>query len=237
MKTSENGINLIKEFEGCKLTAYDDGTGTWTIGYGHTKGVKEGDEITIQRAYELLQEDIQEFEGYVVDLINNGIIEFYVNQNMFDALVSFSFNLGEGNLQLLVKGRNSQTVADKILLYNHANGEVWEGLTRRRERERELFLKPCENVSRETITKSEFTDEYNETGIATVCVDKLNIRDYPSTTKGNIVGAYFYGEQFCYSHVVINDGFVWCRYVGFSGNTRYVAVKELESGKRYANCI
>jgi GH24 family phage-related lysozyme (muramidase) len=238
MNISQKGIDMIKEFEGCKLTAYDDGTGTPTIGYGHTKDVKWGDVITQEKAEELLKdEDLPEYEGYVQALINNGIIEFPLNQNMFDALTSFCMNLGNSNLIMLVKNRNASTVADKILLYNHANGEVWEGLTRRRNAERQLFLKPCENVSRETITKSEFSQEYDETGIATICVDKLNIRDYPSTSKGNIVGAYYKGEQFLYSHVVINDGFVWCRYKAYSGNIRYVAVKEISSSKRYANCV
>jgi len=237
MQISQNGIELIKEFEGCQLSAYNDGTGTWTIGYGHTRGVKQGDVITQERAIELIIEDTQESANYVQALINNGMIEFQVNQNMFDSLVSFTFNLGEGCLQTLVKDRNKETVASKMLEYCHANGEVWEGLVRRRKAEQELFLKPSENVSRETIAKTEFSNEYDETGIATICIDKLNIRDYPSTLKGNIVGHYNSGEQFCYSHVIINNGFVWCRYVSFSGNTRYVAVKEIATGKRYANCI
>jgi GH24 family phage-related lysozyme (muramidase) len=235
MQISQNGINLIKEFEGCKLTAYDDGTGTSTIGYGHTKGVKMDDIITQERAEELLKEDLIEYEGYVQALINNGIIEFPINQNQFDALTSFCMNLGESNLMMLVKNRTANIVADKILLYNHANGEVWEGLTRRRQAERELFLKHFENVSHETTSKSEFDKEYDETGRAVVQVDKLNIRDNPSL-NGNVVGSYYSGESFIYNHVVINDGYVWVRYRAYSGNIRYVAVKDMKTGKRLANC-
>jgi hypothetical protein len=185
----------------------------------------------------MLRNDLLIYGGYVQKLIDNKVIQFEVNQNMFDALTSFVYNLGFSNLTTLVTNRDMQTVSEKMLLYVNANGSVWEGLVRRRTAERDLFLKPCEIVSRETISHSEFSQEYDEIGVATICVDKLNIRDYPSTSKGNIVGSYFYGEQFCYSHVIINEGFVWCRYVSFSGKTRFVAVKELEIGKRYANCI
>jgi GH24 family phage-related lysozyme (muramidase) len=146
MNISQNGINLIKNFEGCRLKAYDDGTGTQTIGYGHTNGVKVGQVISQAQADEYLKEDLAVFENAVNSLISNHTIIFSVNQNMFDALVSFAFNLGKGNLQKLVSRRTVSEVADKMLLYVHAGGKILQGLVNRRNAERSLFLKPCDVV-------------------------------------------------------------------------------------------
>lgn len=145
MKTSEKGKDLIKEFEGCKLTAYRDPVGVWTIGYGHTRGVKEGDKITKKKADDLLSEDLERFENAVNKWSNK---KYFFNQNEFDALVSFAFNLGNGNLDKLVNygKRNRGQIADAILLYNKAGGKVLNGLVKRRKKERELFLSGLESV-------------------------------------------------------------------------------------------
>lgn len=135
-KITQRGINLIKEFEGVRLTAYKCPAGQWTIGYGHTKGVYQGMTISQAQANSFLAQDIAEFEGYV----NRQSMSFDPNQNQFDALVSFSFNLGSKNLGTLVKNRSSIQVADAILLYNKAGGKVLPGLVRRRKAERDLFL-------------------------------------------------------------------------------------------------
>lgn len=141
MKTSKKGINLIKKFEGCYLEAYQDPVGIWTIGYGHTKNVKKGQTITQEEADKLLKEDIEEFETLVNLLI---LAKYQFNQNEFDALVSFTFNCGGGNLKKLCQSgkRNKGQIADAITYYNKAGGKVLKGLTKRRNAEKELFLTP-----------------------------------------------------------------------------------------------
>jgi len=136
MQTSSNGINLIKQFEGCRLTAYKCPAGVWTIGYGHTAGVRQGQVITQSQADSYLVQDLKIYENHVNKLDLN------LNQNQFDALVSFCYNCGPGNLQKLVKGRTLTQIADALLLYNKGGGVVLRGLERRRKAERELFLKP-----------------------------------------------------------------------------------------------
>lgn len=136
MKTSENGINLIKKFEGCQLKAYKCAAGVWTIGYGHTAGVKSTDTITEMQAENYLKTDLENFEAKV-EKYNS---KYSWNQNEFDALVSFAYNIGNID-QLTANGtRERYTIAEKILCYNKAGGEVLYGLTKRREAERELFL-------------------------------------------------------------------------------------------------
>ena len=140
MKISEKGLELIKTFEGCKLTAYKDTSGVLTIGYGHTKGVKSSDKITQTKADEFLNEDVANSEKSV----NNLLKRYKFNQNEFDALVSFTFNCGSGNLLKLVKNgkRNKGQIADAILLYNKSGGQVLSGLNKRRKAERQLFCEP-----------------------------------------------------------------------------------------------
>lgn len=138
MKTSDKGITLIKSFEGCVLTAYKCPSGVWTIGYGHTAGVKQGQTITQAQAEEFLKADIVKYENYVN---NKGLS---LNQNQFDALVSFTYNCGAGNLTTLVKNRTLKQIADALLLYNKSNGKVLAGLKKRRQAERALFLTPYE---------------------------------------------------------------------------------------------
>lgn len=135
MKTSQNGINLIKRFEGCKLTAYKCPAGVWTIAYGHTAGVYSGMKITQQQADEFLKQDLVVYENHVNNLNRS------FNQNEFDALVSFCYNCGAGSLQTLCKNRTNAQIADALLLYNKGGGKVLQGLINRRKAERELFLK------------------------------------------------------------------------------------------------
>lgn len=153
-KLSQKGLALIKKFEGLRLTAYTDAVGVPTIGYGHTKTVRKTDvltkkTITEQEADALLKRDVKEFEGGVNRLtIELGIP---ITQCQFDALVSFAFNVGLGNLKkstllkkLYVMSQKDQTsiyaVADEFLRWNRAGGRVLNGLTRRRGEERLLFL-------------------------------------------------------------------------------------------------
>lgn len=141
MNISEEGVRLIMQFEGCRLKAYQCAAGAWTIGYGHTHGVKPGDEISSQEtARAMLYEDLKEYTGYVNTYIERKVIAFPVNQNQFDALTSFCYNRGSERLRELVSGKDAAAVAEAMRSYVLVGGEINEGLQRRREAERELFL-------------------------------------------------------------------------------------------------
>ena len=139
MNISGEGIALIKIFEGCKLESYRCAANVVTIGYGHIKTAKEGMVITQEEAEDLLMQDIKTYEKGVIDLV-----QVDLKQCEFDALVSFSFNLGLGSLKssTLLKRINAKDWADvphQIKRWNKANGEVLEGLVRRREAEATLW--------------------------------------------------------------------------------------------------
>jgi len=147
MKVSDNGLRLIQEFEGLRLTSYLCQAGVPTIGYGATyyadgSKVKLGQTITLQQAKQLHKDHVKEFEQSVIGLLNTT----KVNQNQFDALVSFCYNLGAGNLaksQLLrfVKANpNDPKIAAEFAKWNRAGGEVSRGLVRRRKKEAELYF-------------------------------------------------------------------------------------------------
>lgn len=141
MSVSDKGVELIAGFEGCRLEAYQCAAGVWTIGYGHTADVHEGDTLpSKEAAKELLKKDLKVYGGHVNDYVKKGIISFPLNQNQFDALTSFCYNCGSGNLKRLVSNRDAATVAGKILLYTKSGGRVLDGLVERRKKERLLFL-------------------------------------------------------------------------------------------------
>jgi len=139
MKISKEGLSLIKKFEGCELEAYKCAAGVWTIGYGSTKGVKEGDTLTEKETDSLLLHEMDEYEGYVLEAV-----EMPLSQHQFDAIVSWTFNLGPSNLnastmlKVLNKG-DYEDVPAQIKRWNKAGGKVLEGLVRRREAEALLF--------------------------------------------------------------------------------------------------
>ena len=147
MKISQEGVALIKKFEGCELDAYQDSVGVWTIGYGHTKEVKEGDKINKEEAENLLEEEMPEYEGYIENLVKVSL-----SQCEFDSLCSWVYNLGPTNLQestllrFLNEGKYDEIPA-QIKRWNKAGGKVLDGLVRRREAEALLFqAKEWENV-------------------------------------------------------------------------------------------
>jgi len=140
-KTSQPGIELIKEFEGFSSEPYQDVAGIWTNGYGHTKGVtKDTPPVSEDEAIENLKSDLLEAEEAVERLV---IVP--LNDNQFDALVSFTLNLGQGSLErsTLLKKLNGGYYHDAALEFGkwiYAGGKVVIGLIRRREKEKELFL-------------------------------------------------------------------------------------------------
>lgn len=138
--TSQAGVNLIKSFEGLRLTAYQDSAGVWTIGYGHTSGVYSGMKITEAKAEEYLKSDLKSAEKTV-----NNKVTYAINQNQFDALVSFTFNVGGGNFgsSTLLKKLNQGDIngaADEFGKWIKADGKVLDGLVKRRAAEKEMFL-------------------------------------------------------------------------------------------------
>ena len=139
MKCSQEGLALIKKFEGCRLKAYRCSANVLTIGYGHTGGVKEDDTISQPEADELLENDIAKFEEYVSD---NVIVE--LKQHQFDALVAWTFNLGVGNLRnsTMLKKLNEadyDSIPFEMRRWNKAGGKTLDGLIRRRQAESLLF--------------------------------------------------------------------------------------------------
>jgi len=140
MKVSNNGINLVKRFEGLELKAYRDSVGILTIGYGHTHAVKAGEIITGEQADAFLREDLQ-----VAELTVNTNVKVKLTQGQFDALVSFVFNLGSGNFvkSTLIKKLNAEDyagAADEFGKWVNAGGKKLSGLVKRRAAEREVFL-------------------------------------------------------------------------------------------------
>lgn len=160
-KIGQAGLDLIKQFEGCRLTAYKCAAGVLTIGYGHTAGVHSGMTITQAQADAYLLEDVAKFEKYVNNPAYVPVTD-KLNQNQFDALVSFAFNLGAGNLKKLCKGRTVAQIATAMLQYNKAGGKVLAGLTKRRKAEQALFNKAvsCTGATTATTTSTN-TEDYN----------------------------------------------------------------------------
>ena len=145
MSVSNKGVDLICEFEGEQLIAYDDGVGIWTIGFGTIKypngvRVKKGDTCTLEQAKEYMRHDLIEFEHTV-----NSSVKVPLNQNQFDALVSLAYNIGSNAFKssTLVKKLNTgeyQGAADQFNVWINAGGKRMQGLVNRRDREKLLFL-------------------------------------------------------------------------------------------------
>jgi lysozyme len=137
MKTNEAGIQLIESFEGCRLQAYQDSGGIWTIGYGHTLGVKPGDVITQAQAEQYLREDLADAEAVL-----NKAAGVDLTPNQFSALVSFQYNTGAlvgSTLMRLVNAKDFAGAQAQFGLWVNAGGQKLEGLVRRRAAEAALF--------------------------------------------------------------------------------------------------
>ncbi|EDV3146869.1 lysozyme [Salmonella enterica] len=140
MKTSDNGRAFIRAREGVKLAAYQDGGGVWTIGYGHTRGVKQGQVINHEQADEFLDSDLRQVESCISERVTVAL-----NQNQFDALVSFVFNVGrqafsDSTLLKKLNEGNYRAAADQFTRWVYDNDKFVQGLYNRRVAERDLFL-------------------------------------------------------------------------------------------------
>ena len=155
---SSRGLDLIKSFEGCRLIAYkvQSSDKYYTIGYGHYgEDILKGSRISMTQATNLLKKDCERFVSHV----NKYMATYNFNQNQFDALVSFAYNIGTID-QLTQKGtRSISEISEKMLMYCNSNGKKLQGLVNRRKAEQELFntpmneptLKPLNEIAKEVI--------------------------------------------------------------------------------------
>lgn len=157
---SQAGLKLITQFEGCRLTSYQCSAGVWTIGYGHTAGVKKGMSITQAQAEDYLRQDCDKYAAYVNNRSYVPITDS-LNQNQFDALVSFTYNCGAGNLKKLCAGRTAEQIASALPLYNKAAGKVLNGLIRRRAAEVKLFNTPVGGNTENTVNETSQREDYD----------------------------------------------------------------------------
>lgn len=186
LKLSQVGIDLIKSFEGCSLKAYICPGDTWTIGWGTTgkvngKPITEGMTITQKEADDLFLRSLKTYEDAV-----NKYVKVLINQNQYDALVSFTYNCGPGALQKsnLLKYLNQGDyvkAAKEFQLWNKAGGKVVTGLTRRRAAEKTLFLKPMLITAAE-----EDKDLYNAVMALVANGVKLNVSSWNNVKVINL---------------------------------------------------
>lgn len=217
-KISENGIALIKSFEGCRLKAYRCPVGVLTVGYGHTgKDVKENTIWTQSQAEEALKTDLTKYEKYVNEL--DYYFGYNFTQNEFDALVSFTYNCGKGNLYKLTQNgtRTKYEISESFKLYNKANGKVLQGLVKRRQAEKSLFVTGT-------------TIKGNDINIVTDCkkisLDRVlfkfnrnyNIREIPDV-NGKIIGSTMKKEYYKIKGVSYDEQWILtdCGWVNIQG--------------------
>lgn len=227
MNIGNKGLDLIKSFEGCRLTAYKCPAGVWTIGYGRTQGVYEGMVITQAQADNMLREDVKYYAN-AVDRYNS---RFNFTQEEFDALTSFTYNCGVGSLQAVMSCCNTkQEIAEECKLYNKGGGIVLAGLVRRREEEYKLFMSGS--------SSSSSSSSYHEDG-EFFFNTKVRIRTAPSLDASTIatdIQEPFYnpGESVVYHTVHRNKhGYNWIQYNRGNGTQGYCAVTNVATGERF----
>lgn len=173
MYNIDRAIDLIKSFEGLKLSAYLCPAGQYTIGYGHTAGVKEGDTCTELDALNMLYSDVSKVRKQMDNSIAKNGLNF--SECQYNALLSFTYNCGIGNFNKLVKDRTNTEIGKAILLYNKANGVALRGLTRRRQTESELYF----SEDKKTVTAENIKVSYKVR-------DNYRIRSTPSMAANTI---------------------------------------------------
>lgn len=232
MNISERGLNLIKSFEGCRLSSYKCPSNKWTIGYGHTQGVCEGMVITQEQADKFLFEDVQRF----VNAVNQYQSRFNFNQNEYDALVSFTYNCGEGSLQAVMSCCNTkQEIAEECKLYNKSSdGQILNGLVRRREEEYKLFMSGSNN------NQANNTDGYSYAEKGEYFFNtKVKIRTAPNLDNSSFTGiCYDAGESVEYHTVHRNKcGYNWIQYNRGNGTQGYCAITNLATGEKHGYAV
>lgn len=195
MKISQNGLNLIKQYEGLRLSAYRDPAGILTIGYGHTRNVVLGQKITEEKAEAYLLEDLVIAQTKVSKLDSI----YHWNQNEFDALTSFAFNIGSLTALTKFGTRTKEEIASKMLLYVNAGGKKMQGLVNRRKAEHDLFLTPVPNQD----------NTYQIGQKVKVIVSGLRLRS-EANTKSQELRKLRKGNTYLVNRVVMDpDGNIW----------------------------
>lgn len=226
MNIGNKGLDLIKSFEGCRLTAYRCPANVLTIGWGHTKNVYEGMTITQDEADRLLVEDVQVYAN-AVDRYNS---RFNFTQEEFDSLTSFTYNCGVGSLQAVMSCCNTkQEIAEECKLYNKGGGQVLPGLVRRREEEYKLFMSGSSNS-----TSTASGTSYSEKG-EYFFNTRVKIRTAPNLDDSSFTGiCYDAGESVEYHTVHRNKcGYNWIQYNRGNGSQGYCAVTNVATGERF----
>lgn len=226
MNIGNKGLELIKSFEGCRLSAYKCPAGVWTIGYGRTQGVYEGMVITQAQADNMLREDVK----YYADAVDRYNSRFNFNQAEFDSLTSFTYNCGVGSLQAVMSCCNTkQEIAEECKLYNKGGGVVLAGLVRRREEEYKLFM------SGSSTSNGTSYSEKGEYFFNT----RVKIRTAPNLDNSSFTGiCYNAGESVEYHTVHRNkEGYNWIQYNRGNGTQGYCAVTNVATGERFGHAI
>ena len=232
MRISEKGKKLIKSFEGCRLKAYKvlDSEKYYTIGYGHYgKDVTKDMVITLSQADRLFDNDIFIYERAVQEFN----FSFKLNQNQFDALTSFCYNLGV-NILNDFKGKNAIQIAKEMLLYVNSGCTRLQGLVNRRKKEIDLFNTSVAAATPNTVNKNneKIVKDYYESG-SFYPSTKIFFRNKPTVTDDNaIVGNYIKGEVVIYDKVVVTSKYVYISWISkFLGTRRYMPIREYINGK------
>lgn len=231
MNISENGLNLIKSFEGCHLKAYRCPAGVLTIGWGRTSGVYEGMTITQQQADQFLYEDVQRF----VQAVNQYQSRFNFTQNEFDALVSFTYNCGAGSLAAVMSCCNTKKeIAEECKLYNKGGGVVLAGLVRRRQAEYDMFMSGSSGIPNNTTTSNSYPEK-GEYFFNT----RVKIRTAPSLSDSTFTGVcYDAGESVIYHTVHKNkEGYNWIQYNRENGTQGYCAITNVSTGEKHGYAV
>lgn len=234
MNISNRGLDLIKSFEGCMLTAYKpvQTEQDYTIGWGHYgSDVYAGMSITQAQADQFLFEDVQRF----VNAVNQYQVRFNFNQNQFDALVSFTYNCGEGSLAAVMSCCNTKKeIAEECKLYNKSSaGQILNGLVRRREEEYKLFMSGANNN-----TNNNDGYSYAEKG-EYFFNTRVKIRTAPNLDNASFTGiCYDAGESVEYHTVHRNKcGYNWIQYNRGNGTQGYCAITNLATGEKHGYAV
>lgn len=231
MNIGNKGLELIKSYEGCRLSAYKCPAGVWTIGYGHTQGVYEGMTITQEQADNMLREDVKYYAN-AVDRYNS---KFNFNQAEFDSLTSFTYNCGVGSLQAVMSCCNTkQEIAEECKLYNKGGGVVLAGLVRRREEEYQLFMSGSSNGTSVSQPSTASGTSYSEKG-EYFFNTRVKIRTAPNLDNASFTGiCYDAGESVEYHTVHRNKcGYNWIQYNRGNGSQGYCAVTNVSTGEKF----
>ena len=235
MNIGNAGLELIKSFEGCMLTAYKpvQTEQYYTIGWGHYgPDVYAGMSITQDQADNMLREDVK----YYADAVDRYNSRFNFTQEEFDALTSFTYNCGVGSLQAVMSCCNTkQEIAEECKLYNKSSdGQILNGLVRRREEEYKLFMSGSNN------NQANNTDGYSYAEKGEYFFNtKVKIRTAPNLDNSSFTGiCYDAGESVEYHTVHRNKcGYNWIQYNRGNGTQGYCAITNLATGEKHGYAV